>query len=87
LAAAYFCLEKKEKGLEMVKKLGEMNFSCAHYFLQVAKVLIQSGRRNYATSLLQATIESKSVADGTAALLNECYEMLGKGTTAKEEEG
>jgi tetratricopeptide (TPR) repeat protein len=83
LAAAYFCLDRKENGFEIVKKLKDMNWSCAHYFSQVARVLIKTGRCNYAILLLKAAIESNSVTDETSVLLSDCYKMLGEGMNVK----
>jgi O-antigen biosynthesis protein len=81
LAAAYFCLDRKESGHELVRKLQAMNFSCAYYFPQIARVLINTGRHKYAILLLNAAIESNSITNETSVLINECYKVLEKNTS------
>ena len=73
LAIAYFCSGIKDKGMECVRKLRTMDFSCRYYFSEFAKFLIASGRIKYATLLLEVSIESDNIASGTFRLLQECY--------------
>lgn len=73
LAIAYFCSGIKDKGIECINKLKTMNFGCAYYFSEFAKMLIASGRINYAILLLEASIESNNINNETAFLLQECY--------------
>jgi GT2 family glycosyltransferase/glycosyltransferase involved in cell wall biosynthesis/Flp pilus assembly protein TadD len=76
LAAAYFCAGRKEKGLKYLKKLRDMNFSCADYFPEFARMLISTKRLDYAISLLEAATEINEVSKDTPVLLAECKKML-----------
>lgn len=77
VAAAYFCAGNKEKGLEYVKKLKAMNYTCDGYFNDSAKILISAQRPEYAVSLLEASMETGNVSDETRVLLSECNQLPG----------
>ena len=57
LAAAYFCLGQKDKGMEQAKKLKEMNFAVSQYFSTMHKILIAVQQHAYAASLQQSVSE------------------------------
>jgi tetratricopeptide (TPR) repeat protein len=78
LALAYFCLGKKEKGLEYLEKLRSIKgitFNFANFFSASAKTLISAHRFTYALAVLQAAIENNYVNDDTSKLLAESYKF------------
>lgn len=56
LAAAYFCLGRKNKGMELLKKQ-EMNFNFTQYVSHMSKILMNAKRLTYANSLLESAKE------------------------------
>jgi glycosyltransferase involved in cell wall biosynthesis len=57
LAEAYLCAGRTKKGTEYVKKLGELKLDSRRLFNNFAKLLLSTGRRDYALSLLDAAGE------------------------------
>jgi glycosyltransferase involved in cell wall biosynthesis len=76
LAVAYFCENRKNEGLECIRKLKELNFGCAYYFAEFAKMLISSGQINYAILLLGAAVESGNANADISLLLTQCYQEI-----------
>jgi tetratricopeptide (TPR) repeat protein len=75
LAIAYFSADKKKSGLECVKTLQNMNFSCEKAFLDFAKILLSAKQIKYAISLLEALIETNHASNETHTLLTEVCKM------------
>ena len=75
LAIAYFCTSRKIAAIELVDKLRNMNFGCAHYFSEFGKILISAGRINSAILLLQSAVESNNTNADTSVLLAQCYQQ------------
>lgn len=71
LAIAYFCLGKKEKGIEHVNVLRKMNFGCSLYFTEFARILHNAGRSDFAIVLLKAAVETGNVNETTMPLLRQ----------------
>ena len=76
LAVAYFCENNKNKGLECIEKLKRLNFGCAYYFSEFAKMLITAEQINYAILLLEAALETKNTNADTFILLTQCYQKI-----------
>jgi len=75
LAIAYCCDSKKEKGIELLEKLQQMNFGFANILSDFAKKLVSAGQLEYAISLLDAAVESNNINQNTISLRDKCYEM------------
>lgn len=76
LVVAYFCVGKKEKGMDYVKKLRNINCNCTNYLANFAKTLISVNRINYAYLLLQTAVESNNYDRETLILIEECSNIL-----------
>jgi glycosyltransferase involved in cell wall biosynthesis len=75
LAIAYFLTGRKDKAMEYVNKLREMDFSCTLYFSEFAKLLVSAGRIDYAILLLNILIESNNANKDTLDQLSKCYQI------------
>ena len=76
LAAAYFCAGGKKKGLQIIKKLNEMNVVCADLFYKSAAILVATKRTKSAALLLEAAVESGNTNSDVLALLDQCQKIL-----------
>jgi GT2 family glycosyltransferase/glycosyltransferase involved in cell wall biosynthesis/predicted Zn-dependent protease len=75
ITAALFCAGRKEEGLEYLRKLERTQFILASYFKDIAKLLISVERYDYATALLEATVETNNTSEEMKQLLEECREL------------
>jgi tetratricopeptide (TPR) repeat protein len=75
LAVAYLCTGRKEKGIELIKKVKDMNFTVAENLTSFAKMLISAKRPKYASLLLEAAMENNTTTSETSVLLAECHKM------------
>jgi glycosyltransferase involved in cell wall biosynthesis len=77
LAESYFCAKRKEKGMEYMKKLADMDIDAGKYFTGFAKVLMSAGRFDYAVSLFESAVQDGGAGEA-GALLAECRKIMKK---------
>ena len=75
LAEAYLCTGKKEKAIEYLRRLKDMQFDAERYLTEFAKILISIQRLDYAVSLLRGTVEINATTDEIHQLLAECNQL------------
>lgn len=76
LAIAYFCTGRDHEALQYVRKLNDMNFSCAKYFSEFARILMATDRIEYALKVLCSAKQTDNIHIDTFSLIVECEKRL-----------
>ena len=82
LTVAYFCVNMKNEGFGCIRKLKELNFGCAYYFSEFAKMLISAGQIKYAILLREAGVESGNALDDAIAYYQKALQVNPNDETA-----
>ena len=71
LASAYFCLNRKNEGFAVVKKLQNTNIDAAGFFLSFAKQLIDAQQHVAAATLLETAAEAGYMNNEISRIMEE----------------
>lgn len=76
ITAAYYCVDLKNKGLEYSKKINTTQFALGPYLTDIASLLSNLNRNEYAIRLLDAAVETGNTTNKTAPLLADLKKKI-----------
>jgi GT2 family glycosyltransferase/Flp pilus assembly protein TadD len=75
LGVAYIIDGRTKMGLEYIEKIWKNKTDASEYLFNTTARLLKAGKMDYAVSLLEAAVESKSVNNAILALREECKKI------------
>jgi tetratricopeptide (TPR) repeat protein len=75
LGVAYIIDGRTKMGLEYIEKIWKNKTDASEYLFNTTARLLKAGKTEYAVSLLEAAVESKSVSNALLALREECKKI------------